>query len=492
MQARSVCLAVLKEPKDLDEGKHSGTHVVVVSSRVEALTNDRLLRRNVVLNLAGWALPAIAALISIPVLAKGLGAARFGLVGVTWAAVGIFSLFDFGLGRALTRMVAERLAQDAPDDIGDLVWSATWILLGLTGLLAVGALFAAPAIVDGVLHVPPELRPEAIGVIQLLAISIPPLAHGVALRGVLEAGQHFGRVNQLRIPLGIASYAGPLIAIPLGADARVAVGVIVFARIAYWLAHFPVLKDVADGIRRPRWPRRGTFHELGRVGGWITVSNVVSPIIVQADRFVVAAAFPIAVSGWYGAAAEVATKQLLFTAALGPVLFAALAAAVKTAPTRAAELAEKGARITLLALLPVAVTLVVFAEPALRLWLGGAYAADAGPVLRWLTLAVYANSAGQVAYFLLQSGPHAKAPAVVHLVELPIYLLALIVCAANFGVQGVAIVWLSRMAVDTAVLWTVVHRRMPVARSAVLRVAAIGGTCWSIVAAAAAWGATRW
>ena len=447
------------------------------------------MRRNVVLNLAGWTLPAIAALVSIPFLAKGLGPARFGLVGVAWAAVGMFSLFDFGLGRALTRMVAERLAVHADDEIGDLVWTASWALLGLTTALAIVGLLAAPVIVDGALHVPAGLRDEAIGVIRLLSLSIPPLTHGVALRGVLEAGQHFGRINQLRIPLGVASYAGPLVAIPLGADARIAVGVIVVARVAYWLAHFPVLTDVAPGINRPRAPHRRALVELLRVGGWITVSNIASPIIVNADRAAIALAFPIAVSGWYGAASEVATKQLLFTAALGPVLFAALSAALGTAPARAAELAERAARITLLVLLPVTVVLVVFAEPGLRLWLGEAHDPSAGPVLRWLALAIFANSAGQVAYFVLQSGVDARAAAVVHLVELPLYLAALAFLGRRFGPEGVAAGLAVRMAVDTAVMWGVVYARMPEGRSTAIRVGGLLAITWGIAGAAAALGA---
>src|SRR4030095_14943669 len=106
----------------------------------------------------------------------------------------------------------------------------------------------APTIVDRLLHVPADTRSDAIGVVRLIALAIPPLAHGVALRGVLEAAQQFRVVNPLRVPLGIATYAGPLIALPLGASAGVAVGIVVAARVVYWLAHFFVLGGVAPGV----------------------------------------------------------------------------------------------------------------------------------------------------------------------------------------------------------------------------------------------------
>jgi O-antigen/teichoic acid export membrane protein len=73
--------------------------------------------------------------------------------------------------------------------------------------------------------------------------------------------------------------------------------------VAYWLAGFFVLDGIAPHITVPRLPSRSAFRELASVGGWITVSNVVSPVIVQADRIAVATMFPIAASGWYGTAA---------------------------------------------------------------------------------------------------------------------------------------------------------------------------------------------
>lgn len=466
--------------------------MTATNARLDALTNDGLLRRNVLLNLVGWALPAVAALVSIPLLARGLGPARFGLVVLAWSSVSIFSLFDFGLGRALTRVVAERLAAHDDHGIADLVWSASWVLLGLTAVLAIVGVMVAPFVVDRMLHVPPDTRQDAIGVIRFIALAIPPLAHGVALRGVLEAGQRFRLVNQLRVPLGIATYAGPLVALPLGASAQLAVGIVVAARVVYWLAHFFVLDGVAPGIARPRPPSRVALRELARVGGWITVSNVVSPVIVQADRIAVATLFPIAASGWYGSAAEVATKQWLFTAALQPVLFSALSAAIKPAPVRAAELMERASRITLLALLPVAIVLVAFAEPALRAWIGPAYSPDAGPVLRWLTIAVYVNAVCQVPYSVLQGGIDARAPALLHLVELPVYLGLLVWLATTIGIRGVAIAWFIRMLVDGVALWWILHRRFESARPVVWRIGQLAAGCLFAVGLAALWGAHAW
>src|SRR5215472_7625436 len=73
------------------------------------LTSGHLLARNSVWNLAGQILPLLVAVVSIPVLVRGLGTDRFGILLIAWAVIGYFGIFDFGISRALTQLVARRL-----------------------------------------------------------------------------------------------------------------------------------------------------------------------------------------------------------------------------------------------------------------------------------------------------------------------------------------------------------------------------------------------
>ena len=73
------------------------------------LTSGRLLAKNTVWNLVGGGAPMIVAVFCIPILIRGLGTSRFGVLTLAWALIGYASLFDLGLGRALTQMVAKKL-----------------------------------------------------------------------------------------------------------------------------------------------------------------------------------------------------------------------------------------------------------------------------------------------------------------------------------------------------------------------------------------------
>src|SRR2546429_7267465 len=73
------------------------------------LTSGRLLARNAVWNLLGNGAPMVVAVVCIPILIRGLGKERFGVLTLAWALIGYASLFDLGLGRALTDRKSTRL-----------------------------------------------------------------------------------------------------------------------------------------------------------------------------------------------------------------------------------------------------------------------------------------------------------------------------------------------------------------------------------------------
>src|SRR5690242_7908841 len=98
-------------------------------------------------NLLGQGLPLVAGVVAIPLLIRGLGTDRFGVLTLAWMVTGYFSLFDLGLGRALTHVVAERIGADHGAAAPEVVWPALGAMTGLGVVAAVAALIAAPFLV---------------------------------------------------------------------------------------------------------------------------------------------------------------------------------------------------------------------------------------------------------------------------------------------------------------------------------------------------------
>jgi O-antigen/teichoic acid export membrane protein len=64
--------------------------------------------------------PLLVGVAVMPIITRNLGAARFGLLGLTLALLEYSGLFDLGLGRATTKHVAEKLAV-GDDEVSHLI-----------------------------------------------------------------------------------------------------------------------------------------------------------------------------------------------------------------------------------------------------------------------------------------------------------------------------------------------------------------------------------
>src|SRR5262245_53992064 len=159
-------------------------------------------------------MPLLAAVICMPVLASALGIERLGLLNLAWVVLGSFGLLDLGLGRALTQIVAAKLAIGRSEALSALLLAGCGLLF-LVGFFAAAIVAAAaPWLVSHSINVSINLHAEAVTSLQLLAIGLPFMMASTAGRGFLEAHQRFGLVNLVRSPIGAVTYLGPVFVLP--------------------------------------------------------------------------------------------------------------------------------------------------------------------------------------------------------------------------------------------------------------------------------------
>src|SRR5688500_8897226 len=173
------------------------------------------IARNAILNFGGLSVPLIVGVIALPIITSNLGAARFGLLGLTLALLEYSGLFDLGLGRATTKHVAEKLAT-GDDEVSHLVVGSVLSQLAF-GILG-GVLFAlaAPVMANEVFRIPDAMKPEAVQVFRVLGALIPVTLLLLSLRGVLEAAHRFDLSNAVRVPSSLASFLIPAVLSSLG------------------------------------------------------------------------------------------------------------------------------------------------------------------------------------------------------------------------------------------------------------------------------------
>jgi len=431
------------------------------SSTPRTLTSGRVLAKNTLWNITGQGVPLIAAIFTIPLLIKGLGIDRFGVLTLAWVVIGYLSLFDLGIGRALTWAIAEKLDGAHENEIPLIAWTALllMLLLGVFGAIVV-ALLSSWLIRDA-LKIPVILQRETADTFFVLALSIPIVISTAGLRGILEAYQRFGLANAIRVPMGVFTFLGPFLVLQFS-NSLVLIGtVLVAGRLIAWFFHLVFCLRIAPGLNRKIIFRRRLLGPLFRFGGWMTITNLIGPLMMYADRFLIGALVSMAAVAYYTTPYEMVTKLLVLPAALVGVLFPAFASAMTQDKSRARKFFQRGTSYIFLAVFPLTLVIVTFAPEGLELWLGSEFSRESATVLRWLSVGVLVNSLAHIPFALVQGAGRPDLTAKLHVAELVFYVGILWWLLIRFGINGVAMAWLLRVLVDTVILFWMAHSLVP-------------------------------
>ena len=188
------------------------------------------------------------------------------------------------------------------------------------------------------------------------------------------------------------------------------------------------------------------------------MSNVVSPIMANLDRFLIAAMLSVGAAAYYVVPCELITRLLVLPIAIVAVLFPAFSASFASDPGRTATLFGSSLKYVFLILFPVLLVVLVFAREALTVWLGPAFAANSFQILQWLAAGALLNGLAQIPLTLIQGVGRADLAAKLHLLELPLYLCAVFFLIHWYGVVGAAMAWTARVAFDAAGLFAISAR----------------------------------
>jgi O-antigen/teichoic acid export membrane protein len=425
------------------------------------LTAGRLLARNAAWNLASQALPIAVAIVSMPILIRGMGTDRFGLLTLAWMVLGFSSLFDLGLGRALTKLVAELLGRGRGREVPPLVWTASGLMAALGVSAASLVWLISPWLVRDALRVPAPLQGEALIAFDLMAIALPFVISTAGLRGIMEAHQRFGPINLVRTAISLFTLIGPLLVLPFSRSLVPIVGVLVVGRAASWLIHLLLCLFSLPELRREVAFRRSLIGPLLRYGGWMTVVNLVNPLMVQMDRFLIGALISSAAVAYYSTPFELVTKLWIVSSSVLGVVFPAFATSFVVDEGGTASIFSRSVKSIFVVLFPIVLGFVTLAPEGLSLWLGPEFAHQSTPVLRWLAVGVLLNGLSQVASALLQAIGRPDLTAKLHLVELPPYLIAAWYLIGTWGIAGAALAWTGRIALDMLLFFWAARSTVP-------------------------------
>jgi O-antigen/teichoic acid export membrane protein len=404
------------------------------------------LKRNTLWNIGGAATPLIVAVFAIPYLLKNLGTEGFGVLTLIWGLIGYFSLFDLGVGRALTYELSRR----SPASSAEL---APYLRAGLaltliTGLLGAGFVaILADLMTRSWLNIGADWQTDAMYSFLIAAVGIIPTTISAGMRGALEGLNRFSASNLNRLAVGVMMFALPAWSVYFhGSKLWVATLYMVGGRAAIAICLLYQLRELALSSGRLKtdhlWP-------LLNYGTWVTVSGVVGPLMVYGDRFFVSAAVGANLLPNYAIPQEALQRLLLIPTALCGALLPQLAVLSRKKVRAAYGYYFKRVSIWMFYVCGLA---AIFAYPALRIWISPAFANNSIEISLILTIGVWINAMAMVPYTVLQAMGKPKTTAIFHVFELVIYVALLWVLTNHFGLVGAALAWTTRVALDLVLL----------------------------------------
>ena len=291
-----------------------------------------------------------------------------------WAIIGYFSFIDLGLSKTLTIIISEKLGSNKNEEISILISTTliTVVILGVLGTITV--LSVSSWIVIEKLKISENLIHETLISVYIIAFSLPIISLSSSLKGILISYQRFFFINIQRTLLGFIMFVGPLILIPFSISIVPIIILLSISRLIILIIYIWYIKKLMPmNLNTLRW-KISLLPKILKFGGWLTVSNVVGPIMSYLDRFLIGIWISMAAVTYYVTPHELVTKILIFPSALMSVLLPAFSYAYFSNKDKSIEMVKKTTKLVVAIIFPISIFFTIFSHEILDLWLGQEFA----------------------------------------------------------------------------------------------------------------------
>ncbi|EHK5561720.1 flippase, partial [Escherichia coli] len=353
------------------------------------------LLKNTGWNILGLVIPLIMAIPVMGILARLLGVERFGLFTIAYALMGYASVFDGGISRAVIRFVS--IYRNDNEKVNVILGSSLYTVTVLSILIAILTYLISPHLVV-FLKVSQNIRHEVVIALQLLGACVPALLLTQVWRAYLEGVENFSSLNIQQVLTSPFIILLPLITTWFSHTLISAVFGLILGR---WIVAFISWKLCSRHLKNfKRIFSPKVLKELISFGGWVTLSNIIGPLMGFIDRFAVSHFAGANIVAYYSGPSDMVSRLTLFPGAVARALFPKLSFETK----EESKVTYFRSLILVFCLsIVLALPFFLFSSDILGIWLGNEYRGDAALVFRILLIGFIFNSIAQICFARIQS-----------------------------------------------------------------------------------------
>jgi O-antigen/teichoic acid export membrane protein len=421
---------------------------VILKAPMSTETPKRQLSVNFAINVAGAIAPIIIALVTVPILVRHIGDARYGVMSIVWVLLGYLGFLDLGLSRASTNALS-RLPFTATQERSEIVATSFLLNMALAAIGAVLLYFAGHFLLLTVFTVPPDLEGEITAALPFIACLLPlALVSGFSI-GILESRERFLLANSLQIGGMIVGQVVPVVcAILIAPSLSVIIPAAALSRAAAVIVATLIALYTEQGFRFDRF-RLTKVRSLMNYGGWITLSSIILPVLNTLDQIVIGKTLGVSAVTYYSVPMNLVMRSQVFTSSLARTLFPRLSSLPRDEAIAISERAMMVSGILYGGLCAAGIFLM---RPFLDLWMGPPFTTLAGTVAIVLLVGSWPNALTFAPYTLLQGQGRPDITAKLHAAQMVPYVLLLLLLTHTFGILGAAMAFVCRGYADCSML----------------------------------------
>jgi O-antigen/teichoic acid export membrane protein len=283
-----------------------------------------------------------------------------------------------------------------------------------------------------------------------IAAALPLSTLGGVLAGALEARERFAYMNLIGVFNTVLTQIIPLIvALFISPDLTWLIPAIVLARAAGLITLFAGVWHFLPVVSSSLFDRTRA-RALFIYGGWVSLTNIVGPVLVTLDRMLIAALLNVQAVTYYTVPYNLVTCVSMLPGALSSSLFPRFSRAENG---EGKHLAERGLHLLVAVMTPITVIGIALLPLFLTHWISPEFSRHGAVVGMILLAGIWINGLAYIPYGLLQGQGRPDITAKLHLIELPFFLLLLWGGIHWLGLAGAALAWSLRVAADALLLF---------------------------------------
>jgi O-antigen/teichoic acid export membrane protein len=349
---------------------------------------------NIVAALGTQVWSSLLGLIILPVLVRSFGAQAYGIMALSLSIVGIASVGDLGIGRAVSKYISEE--SDTSDDLTDRHVPTALTIVALLSLLTTSALLViTPYLVTTVFTLPRTLLHSASLSFVYTSVAMPAVLARILFDGILVGHHRITSLSAINAASNTLKLLGG-VAVALFVR-RIELLVMVCVVITYFQATalaWMCIRGAQPLVRLRLGWRPDIARKLLKLGSLTTIANSICYLFLYLDRWLIAIFLPIGVVGIYSVTYDIASKQWYLANSISQAYFPVFS---RHSRSRFALTQDyvRATKMSVIGETGAGVVLALFQAPLLAYWIEPRFAGSAaliGSVLSVaLMMACYAN-----------------------------------------------------------------------------------------------------